>query len=110
MTGEDPPHQIDHIDRDPYNNRWENLRLATQLENSANRAGYGKYLKGVGKNGKGFKASIRIDGKDYHLGTYKTEQEAHDRYCEISELIHGQFACFDSQKVKNALDLEQVQK
>ena len=108
MTGEDPPRQIDHIDRDCHNNRWENLRLATPLENGANRAGWGKYLKGVRKSGKGFSAQIQIDGKNYYLGTYKTEQEAHDRYCEISELIHGQFACFDSQKLKNGLDLERV--
>ena len=87
MTGEDPPRQIDHIDRDCHNNRWENLRLATPADNTANRAGWGKYLKGVTKNGKGFQAAVTIDGKTYHLGTYKTEQEAHDRYCEISELI-----------------------
>ena len=105
MTGEDPPRQIDHIDRNPHNNRWENLRLAVQMENSVNRAGWGKYLKGVKKNGKGFAASITLDGKYYYLGTFKTEQEAHDRYCEISELIHGQFACLES---KNNLDLEQV--
>ena len=97
MTGEDPPSSIDHIDRDNFNNSWSNLRAATPLEQCHNRAGWGKYLKGVQKNGSGFAASIRIDGKQLHLGQYKTEQEAHDRYKEVASSIHREFACFESQ-------------
>jgi hypothetical protein len=36
MTGEWPPLEIDHRDRDGLNNRPDNLRLATSTQNSAN--------------------------------------------------------------------------
>lgn len=37
VTGEDPGEfEIDHIDRDPANNAWHNLRLVTRQENVLN--------------------------------------------------------------------------
>lgn len=37
MTGEWPEKEIDHHDRNPSNDKWENLRLATRSENCSNR-------------------------------------------------------------------------
>lgn len=37
MTGEWPPDQMDHINRVRDDNRWENLRPVTALENSQNK-------------------------------------------------------------------------
>ena len=95
MTGEDPPALIDHIDRDPANNRWCNLRLATARQNTRNRAGWGKYLKGARPNGNGWRAQIVIDGKERHIGQFATELEAHERYKKVAAELHGSFACFD---------------
>jgi hypothetical protein len=98
MTGEDPPQFIDHVNHDRHDNRWENLRLATQAENAQNSRGSGKYKKGVSKStcGVTFEAKITVDGKRHFLGCFETEDEAHQEYCRAAEFVHGQFACYDS--------------
>ena len=102
MTGEDPPNLIDHINHNPHDNRWENLRLATHAENSRNSRGSGKYKKGVYKNscGKTFGARITVDSRTHFLGCFETEDEAHQEYCRAAEFLHDQFACYDH-KVSN---------
>jgi len=39
-TGDWPKHTIDHINRDTYDNRWDNLRDVTQAENNSNKGLY----------------------------------------------------------------------
>ncbi len=36
MTGEDPPDEIDHEDRDGFNNKWLNLRITDRSGNCIN--------------------------------------------------------------------------
>jgi len=87
--------QIDHIDRDPLNNIILNLRLATSAENNCNRSfsklpesGY----RGVRKNGSGWQASIKKNGKTFHLGTYNSPEEADLIYRKSSTEIHKEFS------------------
>lgn len=88
MTGEWPADEIDHIDLDKVNNRFENLREATHKQNSHNRPKRGYTFdkrRGV------FVAQIRIDGKHKHLGQFKTTSEAIAAYNKAALIYHGQF-------------------
>jgi len=97
MTGDWPKHQIDHINRDPRDDRWDNLREATQSENQRN--------KGLQKNNTtGYKCvyfekdrnhwtvKVGINKKRFRLGYYKTAEEAHEAHRKHIEFLHGEFA------------------
>lgn len=71
---------VDHIDNNRQNNHFLNLRFATHQQNSMNcklRKHNTTGLKGVFqlKSGK-FVAYVNFMKKYYHLGTYKTKEEA----------------------------------
>lgn len=97
MTGEWPTKQVDHKDNGRDNNRWENLREATNGENGANK---GKQCnnttghKGVSFDAKRnrFRAVIYKDGKQTHLGYFITAQQASDAYVDAAPRFHGEFA------------------
>jgi hypothetical protein len=79
MTGEDPSLTIDHIDRNPFNNSWSNLRLADDWLQSQNRelaatAGH----KGISfdKATKRWRARKVVDGKRVSVGAFSTKEEA----------------------------------
>lgn len=93
MTGEWPPQQIDHRNLDRGDNRWRNLRLATKSQNTANCKSRSKFGKGVDlqKNGR-FRARLRKDGKEHHLGYFNTAEEAADAYRVAAIQAFGEFA------------------
>jgi hypothetical protein len=73
---------IDHIDHDPRNSRVENLRLASVTENNRNqsrrRSKHHTPYMGVNKARSGrWVASIEVDRRKKHLGTFDTPEEAH---------------------------------
>ena len=67
-TGEDPPEQIDHKDRVGTNNRWINLREASQEVNQHNRG-----FTGVTKDFQTttWRAQLMSFGKYVHLGRFQ---------------------------------------
>ena len=68
---------IDHIDRNPLNNKLSNLRECTRSSNQSNIAAYNdRRYKGTRKRGEKYIAQCIHENKVYHLGTYKTEKEA----------------------------------
>lgn len=87
---------IDHINRDAWDNRIENLRLATAQQNSANqgvRRTNKSRFKGVSVvQGGIWRATIGISGKKRHLGYFRDPLKAHEAYCEAARSTHGEYA------------------
>ena len=79
--GEFPHNYIDHIDRNPSNNRLENLRISSPLHNQRNRNISSNNTSGTSgvhlekRSGK-YRARIKILGKDKHLGLFKLKEDA----------------------------------
>lgn len=86
---------IDHINRNKLDNRYENLRVITQKENSYNRTknvtSNNKY-KGVVKRGNKYVASISKDGKRHEIGGFETEEDAANAYDMMAQELFGEFA------------------
>jgi hypothetical protein len=78
--GEWPEDQIDHINGNSIDNRIENLRDVTDVENSRNLSisSYNKTgVMGVNLTSRGkFRARIKVYGKETALGCYSTLEEA----------------------------------
>jgi len=85
---------IDHINRDPLDNRIENLRLCNRSQNRSNSGVSNKLgIKGVSVRGNKFYAQIFKQGTCHYLGTFDTVEEAHAAYLEAAEEAFGEFAC-----------------
>lgn len=89
-----PDLTVDHINGDGLDNRRSNLRCATHAENVRNRHkawGASKY-KGVRKDRKKWRASIRKDKKDYFLGNFYNQISAALTYDKAAIEMFGDFA------------------
>lgn len=74
--------EINHIDKNPLNNRLDNLEVLTQEEHKAKDVDktskyYGVYWK---KSHNRWCAQIRVDRKQIHIGHFKNEIDAHNAY------------------------------
>lgn len=91
------PEVIDHIDRNGMNNRIENLRAATPLQNTANR--------GLNRNNtSGFKGAsydkrrnrwagqMMVNRKHVFLGYFDTPEDAHAAYVKATRELYGEFS------------------
>ena len=97
MTGSWPVAEIDHINGERDDNRWENLREATREENQHNR----KLTKNNTSGAKGvyrykrtgkWCAQCMVDGKRQHLGYFANLVEANNAVRTFRENYHGAFA------------------
>lgn len=90
--------QVDHINNNTLDNRKNNLRVCSMLQNCYNRRGrHGtSEYKGVHrierKKGTRWVASIQYEKKKINLGSYDTEIEAAVAYNQAAKRFHGEFA------------------
>tara|TARA_R110002126_G_scaffold220018_1_gene365375 strand:- start:581 stop:1060 length:480 start_codon:yes stop_codon:yes gene_type:complete len=85
MTGKWPEQQVDHINGNRLDNRWENLRDVSRLVNIQNQLG-----KGYHKFRDGWRAQIRTNSKIKSLGVFKTEEEASAAYIAAKHIYHAE--------------------
>ena len=80
--------QIDHIcGAQPKDNRIENLRILNHQQNNCNNLHYVKGYR-IDKQSNKYRAQIRINGKQKHLGSYDTPEEARAAYLKAKPLYH----------------------
>jgi hypothetical protein len=96
MTGKDPE-WIDHRDGDRANNRWPNLRNATQAQNSyngnlspKNTSGYRgvSFIRAHGK----YRAAVQVNGRKQHIGYFSRAEDAQLAAARVILATRGEFA------------------
>jgi hypothetical protein len=109
QTGVWPTDQIDHNNMDRADNRWCNLREATDIQNKANRCVLSTNKSGFAgvcwnKSNRKWHARIRVDDdKQRHLGYFDRLEHAAYIYHAASLWRHGPFARVDD-SYRSALD------
>lgn len=91
-----PYEEVDHINLDPRDNRWCNLRKCSCSQNQYNIPSRSPFkVKGVAwrnRKSKPWIARIRHNRKRKHLGSFATMEEAATAYAKAAKKLHGKFA------------------
>src|SRR5258706_6364168 len=97
-TGSWPKNEIDHIDKNPANNVWKNLREADHSQNNCNcgpQSNSTTGIRGVSLSRNGYRVRVYKDGKEVFLAYFKTLEEAAAARKEAAIKYHGEFAGLD---------------
>jgi hypothetical protein len=92
-----PEKEIDHINGIRFDNRISNLREANHSQNMknikksvANKSG----KKGVSwhKQAQKWQVHIKVDGVNHYLGLFDSVDDAHEKYKQVANDLHGMFS------------------
>lgn len=95
VNGKWPDNIIDHIDGDSLNDKPENLRDATTLQNAWNhktRSKKSPLPMGVRYQFGKFHARIACEKKQIYLGAFSTAEEASSAYVEKRKELFGEYS------------------
>ena len=101
MTGEWPPNEVDHINRDKSDNRWENLKLATRSQQGHNKGMSARNklgFPGVNKLGNKYLSRILIEGKPIRIGWYVTIAQARIARLLAEKQHFGRFTTWEDER------------
>lgn len=98
----------DHINRNPFDNRKENIRECTVSQNSINKPkqlGFTSKFKGVSwdKDSKKWFSKVQCKRKQYALGRFITEIEAASAYSKKAIELYKNFAILNLDPDGNVL-------
>ena len=109
---EDDENEPDHKNRNPFDNRKQNLRIATRPQNMSNKGRRYKKSKilflGVSwyPTTKKYVAQISHCNKKIHIGSFNTPEEAAIAYDSLAVVLKGEFAVTN----KQLIELEKLEK
>ena len=89
---------VDHINRNPRDNRLSNLRICTTAENNRNKKVRNDSRTGVKgvhyepNKKKKYRARIQLNGKRMTIGYFETIEEAEQAYKEKSIELFGEYS------------------
>ena len=94
VKGEEPPFEIDHINRDRADNRIENLRSATRTEQCWNSS-TARPFPGANRctNSDRYESRIMVNGVRLYLGRFDTKEQASEAYLSAARDHFGEFFC-----------------
>lgn len=88
-----PTYKADHRDCDGLNNQRPNLRVASPYQNNLNREGWSlSGYKGVGRDGRRYRARIAVEGVLKTIGRFEDAVTAAMAYDEAAHELFGEFA------------------
>lgn len=92
--GEWPKRDIDHINRNPLDNRICNLRDCSRSVNIHNKLTEREFYRGVnkGKNCRRYTAKFTHNKKVYRLGVFESAVDAAKAYDKKARETHGEYA------------------